>query len=446
MMGKLTATFLKEIILLARDRSGILVLFLMPAVLVVVVSLVQENVLKTAGETGIRVLFIDHDRQSTGQVIEELLSGSGAVEIVKDVDGHEIDEETARTLLAKGDFQFCIIIPKGVTDGVKKRVEQQITEALNAGNEAQNEPVPLPSLAVYFDPLVQGAFRASVVNVLHRVVLSMEMEMKARALSNMIPVRMNLILQEIMGPNLINVPVGIFPRMDSKWGSERLLDVKIEPASRGGVEELPTSVQQNVPAWALFGMFFIVVPLGGSLIREKQDGTMLRLLTLPVPHVTLLSGKVIAYVLVCTMQFSIILLVGRFVLPIWGMPVLEMGSSPAAIVLVVVSAALAAAGYGVMLGTIFRTYEQASMFGPVSVVIAAAVGGVMVPVYVMPEFMQKISNYSPLAWGLNALIDIFVRQGGIRSVLPEILYLLSFFAGAMLIAWGVFIRRGRTGG
>lgn len=445
-MRKLTATVMKELVLLARDRSGLLVLFLMPTVLVIVVSLVQENVLKTTGETSIRILFVDQDRQSIGQVIEELLSGSGAVEIVKNLDGQKIDEESAKTLLAKGDFQFCIIIPKGVTDAVKKRVEQQTMAALNAEDEDQKEPVPLPSLVVYFDPLVQGAFRASVVNALHRVILSMEMEMKARALSKMISVRMNLILQEIMGPNLMNAPVGIFPRMDSKWGSERLLGVKTKRASRGWGGKLPTSVQQNVPAWALFGMFFIVVPLGGSLIREKQDGTLVRLLTLPVPYVTLLSGKVIAYVFVCTAQFSIILLAGKSVLPILGTPVLEIGSSPAAILLVIVSAALAAAGYGVMLGTIFRTYEQASMFGPVSVVIAAALGGIIVPVYVMPELMQKISSYSPLAWGLNALIDIFVRQGDTRSVLPEIFRLLSFFTGTMLIAWGVFVRRGRTGG
>ena len=445
-MGKLTATVVKELILLVRDRSGLLVLFLMPAVLVIVVSLVQENVLKTTGETSIRILFVDQDRQSTGQVIEKLLLGSGAVEIIKNLDGEKIDEETAKTLLAKGDFQFCIIVPKGVTDAVKKRVEQQTAAALDVENEDQKEPAPLPSLVVYFDPLVQGAFRASVVNVLHRVILSMEMEMKARALSKMISVQMNLILQQIMGPNLMNAPVGVIPRMDSKWGSERLLDIETRRASRGGVEKLPTSVQQNVPAWALFGMFFIVVPLGGSLIREKQDGTLARLLTLPVPYVTLLSGKVIAYVFVCTVQFSIILLVGKSVLPILGTPVLEMGSSPAAILLVVVSAALAAAGYGVMLGTISRTYEQASMFGPVSVVIAAALGGIMVPVYVMPELMQKISNYSPLAWGLHALIDIFVREGDTRSVLPEIFYLVSFFTGTMLIAWGIFIRRGRTGG
>lgn len=444
-MGKLTATVTKELVLLARDRSGLLVLFLMPAVLVIVMSLVQENVLKTTGETSIQILFIDQDRQSIGQGIEDLLPDSDAVEIVKDINGHEIDEETAKTLLAKGDFQFCIIIPKGVTDAVKKRVEQQIKEALNAEDENQKEPVPLPNLVVYFDPLVQGTFRASVVNVLHRVILSMEMEMKARALSKMIPVQMNLILKDVMGQNLVNAPIGTFPHMDSKWGSERLLDVKTKRASRAGVEKLPTSVQQNVPAWALFGMFFIVVPLGGSLIREKQDGTLVRLLTLPVPYVTLLSGKVIAYVFVCTAQFSIIMLTGKFVLPILGTPVLEMGSSPAAIVLVVVSAALAAAGYGVMLGTICQTYEQASMFGPVSVVVAAAMGGIMVPIYIMPEFMQTISNYSPLAWGLNALIDIFVHQGDTQSVLPEIFYLLSFFTGTMLIAWGAFIRRGRTG-
>ncbi len=125
------------------------------------------------------------------------------------------------------------------------------------------------------------------------------------------------------------------------------------------------------------------------------------------------------------------------------MPVLEMGTEPAAILFVVIAAALAASGYGVMLGSIAGTYEQASMFGAVSVVIAAALGGIMVPVYVMPKNMQQISNISPRAWGLNALTDIFVRQGNIKSVLKEIIYLLSFFAGTLTTGWIFFNYRER---
>jgi ABC-2 type transport system permease protein len=445
-MGKLTATVIKELVLLARDRSGLVVLFLMPAILVVVVSLVQENVIKATGETTIEILFVDRDQQSVGQKIEELLLASSAVEIVKDIDGKKIDERTAEDLLARGDYQFCVVIPEGVSDAVKKRVEQQTAAALSTKDKDQKEDVPLPSLHVYFDPLARGAFRASFINVLHRIILSMELEMKAKALSKTVPAQVNQILQEIMGSNLMNTPDEIFPQMNLKWGSERLLDVKVRHASQGEEKKLPTSVQHNVPAWALFGMFFIIVPLGGSLIKEKQEGTLVRLLTLPVPYVTLLSGKVVAYVFVCLAQFSLILLVGKFVLPIFGMPVLEMGSSPVAILFVVISSALAAAGCGVMLGTISRTSEQVTGFGPVAVVIAAALGGIMVPVYIMPEVIQKISVFSPLAWGLNALTDVFVRQGDIRDVVPEILYLLLLFVGTILIAWSVFVHRTRTGG
>jgi ABC-2 type transport system permease protein len=158
----------------------------------------------------------------------------------------------------------------------------------------------------------------------------------------------------------------------------------------------------------------------------------------------LLLGKVIAYVIICLVQFGIILAIGKHLLPLLGTPVLEMGSSPEAIVAVVLAAALAACGYGILLGTVARTYEQASMFGAVSVVIAAAVGGIMVPVYVMPEMMRRISEFSPLAWGLNALTDIFAREGTIQTVQNEILYLLIFAVGTMALAWVWFAYKGKN--
>ncbi|MDX2451199.1 ABC transporter permease, partial [Desulfosarcina sp.] len=102
---------------------------------------------------------------------------------------------------------------------------------------------------------------------------------------------------------------------------------------------------------------------------------------------------------------------------------------------VIASAILAATGYGVLLGTVVDTYEQASMFGPISIVIAAAIGGIMVPVYAMPAFMQSISVVSPLAWGLNGSLDVFVRGGGLADVLPETAALTAFFGICVFIAW-----------
>jgi len=149
-------------------------------------------------------------------------------------------------------------------------------------------------------------------------------------------------------------------------------------------------------------------------------------------------------VIICVVQFALIMAVGRFVLPIFGAPVLNVGSAPAALIVITVSAGLAASGYGILLGTIARTYEQASMFGAVSVVICAALGGIMVPVYVMPKVMQSVSVFSPLSWGLKAFQEVFVRGGTVRSVLPDTALMLLFFVTTTLIAWFYMSQRGRT--
>ena len=438
-MMPLLATMFKELLLLVRDRSGLLVLFVMPAVLVVVVSLVQENVLKSTGETAMDILFIDQDQQDIGRRIQKEMGASGAVKLVTTLDGQAMDAETSLSLVEKGRYQICIVIPPGTTEAVQQRaMDADFRRHLRAPANPGAEDAALPHLIVHFDPLIHGAFRSAVLNALKQMLLAMELEMKAGVLAETLPVQFNLVLQTLTGRPLTATGSAPLFQLDAGWGTRRLMDVV---AGRSRLEKLPTSVQQNVSAWAVFGMFFIVLPLGGVIIRERQDGTLVRLRTLPVSYLTILLGKLMAYVTVCWGQFLFIVLVGKLGLPLLGAPVLTLGSDPVALIVVVTAIALAACGYGIMLGTLARTFEQASMFGPVSVVCAAAIGGIMVPVYVMPHLMQKISLFSPLAWGLNALVEIFVREGTLRSVLPELGYLAAFFAATLLIAWAAFRRR-----
>ena len=165
---------------------------------------------------------------------------------------------------------------------------------------------------------------------------------------------------------------------------------------------------------------------------------------MPVGNGSLLLGKVFAYLAICLVQFGLMLSVGKFILPIFGTPVLELGSAPLALLVVAVSAALAACGYGILVGVLARSYDQASTFGAVSVVIAAALGGVMVPVYVMPRVMQNLSVISPLGWGLDAFLEIFVRGGTLTTILPRVAALGCFFLVCIVFAAFIF-RRWRQG-
>lgn len=434
----LVTIFANELRLLLRDRTGLLLLFLMPAVLVTVVSLVQENIMKITGDFGMRILVVNRDNGETGRTIAKRLKSSEHLQ-VHFQDGHTSSDD-ARKTLADGEYQFCLIVPQGLSEIFEERLELQIRESFgNAPSDLeQEENKSVPEITVLFDPLVQGAFRVAVANSLRQMMLAMEMEAKAQVFSEAVPEYYWRMVNDYSGGA---VPRDLFAPVGHDWGHENLVGFQFQSASRGDFTKLPTSVQQNVPAWALFGMFFIVVPLSGSLVRERQGGVIKRLLTLPVSYSLLLLGKAFAYVAVCLLQFGLISLIGKYILPLLGTQILEMGSEWDAILIVVLSASLAAAGYGIMVGTLSSSYEQASMLGAVSVVIAAALGGIMVPVYAMPVAMQDISRLSPLAWGLDALTGIFIRGEMVKDVLFETLLLLGFACATLLIGWQGFVQR-----
>ena len=440
-MHKIGATIIKELLLVLRDKAGMLVLFVMPALLVLVITLIQENLMKTMGEKSTRILLVDQDGKSLGQIVEKKLLESGMVEIIKTINGRRVDQSEAVAAVIDGDFQLCIIIPKGITESVKSKARLVVKQSLSMGDSTVKKEIQKNEVTVYFDPTVLGGFRSAILNSLKLVLVSIEIDEKMKVLSELLPEHINMSLKKEMGSLVPENLVKDIPGINLDFNSNPLLKVKENQASRDAFEKTPTSVQQNVPAWALFGVFFIVVPMAGGLIKERQDETLARLLTMPVSYITLITGKVLAYVFICLIQFALILLIGKFILPLLGSPMLQMGSDPLAVVIIAMSAILAATGYGILLGTIARTYEQASMFGPISIVIAAALGGIMVPVYAMPKLMQQISVISPLAWGLDAFLDVFVRGGNLTTVLREVFLLLSFFIITMLISWIYYFRR-----
>jgi ABC-2 type transport system permease protein len=186
-------------------------------------------------------------------------------------------------------------------------------------------------------------------------------------------------------------------------------------------------VQHNVPAWTLFAMFFICIPLAGNIIKERDDGSAFRLLTMPGSYMTVILGKMLTYVIVSVIQFALMLCVGIYILPMLGLPQLNIGENLSALFVVAFSAGLAATGFGLLVGTVATSHDQASLFGAVFVIILAAIGGIWVPTFVMPDVMKKISVISPLNWGLEAFYGIFLRNFGIKEVLPEVARLLLFF-------------------
>jgi ABC-type transport system involved in multi-copper enzyme maturation permease subunit len=197
-----------------------------------------------------------------------------------------------------------------------------------------------------------------------------------------------------------------------------------ESAASGGV--LPTPLQQTVPGWSLFAMFFIVVPLSHGLHRERTEGTLRRMLALAVPRSSIVTGKLAAYVLVGVVQFAGMLAMGLYVVPLLSDLSLELGDQPLVLIPITVACALAATSYGLLVATLARTPEQAAAVGATSVVILSVLGGVMVPHFIMPALLQKLALVSPLYWGHKAYLDVFLHGAGLPEVGLSLLVLVSF--------------------
>lgn len=395
-------------LLLSRDWGGLVVLFVMPLILVITVTLIQDSSFR-AISTQIEVAFVDNDKGEISETIIEHLSSSESFVLVP------VHEDELDGLVFKGKHQMGIIIPKNLSIDLKNKVNQNVEKAIGAfgfgyENETDNVPFSAKEIKLYFDPATHLSFKSGVRNAIDKIVTQIE----------------NQSIYNAFQEQLSDAEEDAFFEQESLIVFEEIL-----PESNR--KQKPNSVQHNVPAWTLFAMFFIVVPLSINLVKEKNQGTHVRLLVSPVSHLIFLGGKVITYLIICMLQFFVMLLIGKFLFPYLGLIALEL-TNLAQLIFVAFFSGLAAVGFGVLLGTFAKTQEQSAPFGAVSVIILAALGGVWVPVFAMPEVMQWFAKISPMNWGLDAFYDVLLRQSDWMGLLPNIILLLLFFVGTLTIS------------
>ncbi|MEO6324425.1 MAG: ABC transporter permease [Thermoanaerobaculia bacterium] len=200
---------------------------------------------------------------------------------------------------------------------------------------------------------------------------------------------------------------------------------------RAGV---PNVVQHNVPAWTLFGLFFISQQIASSLLEEKKLGTFRRLQVAPISRPELLIGKLVPFFLVNLAQVVTMFAAGALLLPLLGAPRLAIGSHPFALMAITVAASLAASGLGLLIASLAKTTEQIGGLGSMLVVTMAALGGVMVPRMAMPQSMQTVGLLTPHAWALTAYQDVLVKGAGLVAVLPAVAVLLGFATAFFAVA------------
>ncbi|CAN5852943.1 ABC transporter permease [soil metagenome] len=420
MFSKLIATVKKEALLLLRDKVGLSILFLMPMILIFVMTLIQDAAFKTINEKGIPIVFINNDHDSLGILIEQGLRNNDLCTFNDSIDGKPATIESAHKAVAEGKFLVGIVIPKGATEAIRKNVQVVGDETMNTDTIATKPTAEGDSveITILIDPVAKKSFLISVTSNLHEFISEVKTKIMFQTFSEQIT--------EVI-PGKSSTP-------KSAYTKTQIIKYRELYASKSEEKIVPNAVQHNVPAWTIFAMFFIAIPLSGSIMKEKSEGSVFRLHTMPSPYLLLVNGKIIVYVIVCLIQFLLMLSVGLVFLPMLGLPKLALGSSYMGIFVLTLATAFAATGYGVMVGTLAATEHQGAIMGSLSILLLSALGGIWVPSYVMPEVMRNISAWSPLNWSLSGFYKLFLRGAGVADILTDALKLIAFFIGTMAIS------------
>nr|WP_315140738.1 ABC transporter permease [uncultured Flavobacterium sp.] len=407
----------KEFLLLKRDMGGVVTLFLMPLVLIITVTLIQDSTFKTKEDSKIPILLVDYDKGSVSKTVFDNLNMSNVFSVVTTIDNRPITEKFAKEAVFKGKYQLAIIIPSRLSIDLQAKIDQNVQKIVNSLGFADSLAIKKVSnlvnqkeVKLYFDPAVQLSFKSGVMNAIDKMISQIETK------------SIYTTFQDQLGEG------------DTKFEQKSFITFKEIMPRANNKDITPNSVQHNVPAWTLFAIFFIVIPLSINIVKEKTQGTFVRLRTNPVSNIIVLGGKTIMYLIICLIQFYMMIAVAIFLFPHLGLPALNVEGNLLLMSVVAIFSGLSAIGFGILLGTIAKTQEQSAPFGATSVIILAAIGGVWVPVFAMPKIMQIIAESSPMNWGLETFYDVLLRNASLLDLVPELSLLFLFFIVTTTIA------------
>lgn len=415
-MHTITKLVYKDFLVIIRDRGGLAMLFLMPMALVLIMTSLQDNTFKAINESGINLIILNNDPDSLGTAIEAEIVRSNFFNVHRNINGQKPSEQSVKEAVASGRYQIGIVIPAKATQRIRERVQQNVMKIFSgdtAKTQMANDSV---NIMLYVDPATKNSLRSTLQGSIREYSARVESRIVLHELTREINSRMMMPLPDL---NMIR---------------QETVFYKEEYVARGNKTVIPNSVQHNVPAWTLFAMFFIVIPFASAMIKEREDGSLARLLTMPCTYAGIMMSKILVYLMVCFLQFVLILLMGVYLFPLLGLPALVVDGRVFSLSVMAVTAAFAAIGYGISVGTIARTHQQAAIFASISVVILAAVGGIWVPVFIMPPLLREISIASPLNWGLNGFYDILVRNARLSDVIHYGIWMLLFSLGCFIVA------------
>jgi ABC-2 type transport system permease protein len=360
-----------------RDRSGLVIAFVAPFLLAAIIGLAFGS--GDGFSFSATYAVVDDDRGALAdRFVDGVLAAPGLAEVVT---LRRVGAAEARGLVDRGEADAAFLIPAGFSASVQRGGSATIT-VLEAGAS--------PVAGQVARSLAEGyAAQLAATGLAVRTALDATGRPPTQAEAN------RLGQQAAAGQ-----PPG------------RLVDGGV------GAREI-TAASYFEPSMAIFFLFFTVSFGARSILIERRQGTLRRLLASAAPPGAVIAGKALAaFVLGVTS-----------VLVMWLATSLVFGADwgePLAVVALTVSSVLAAIGITALVVTLARTDEQADGYSSLVVFTLALLGGNFIYLAQLPDLLQRLSLLTPNGWALRGFVDLVADGGGLETVAAPVAATAAF--------------------
>ncbi|MBI3511821.1 MAG: ABC transporter permease [Bacteroidetes bacterium] len=397
---------LKDIKLFITDRRALLMTFFMP------VALISIFAMAFGGER-------EHNAKPMNLLVADLDQTKSSKDIITQIDSLKnisvtrIPLDSGTRLVKTGEESELLIFNKGFGDSLE-----------NAN--------PLP-LEMKYDPskaaetgMMQQALMSSLMRMIGKDFVMKRVMKKVEKMNGGAP------LDSSAKSNMQNMFASNFGGGDNSGGPP----INIEMSSVVEEKQSSPGLIQAVAGTAVMMLLFGLAAMGAGMLEEKENGTLKRLLYSPVKSIHILLGKTIASILLALMQLSVLFLYASYAFH------LDLGKNVPALLLMMLTTAYACAGFGMFLASIAKSRQQVQMLSSIIVLSMSAIGGSMIPTFLMPAFMQKMSLFSVNYWSIQGFYDIYWRNLAFSDTAFLLRPLMLFLIGTgMMILSQVFFKR-----
>ncbi len=386
------STLYRELLLTWRDRTGVALLVVVPALAMAIGGFALRAVFEGTGPR-VLVAVVDEDGQGLARMLLSAFEKAPVIDVVRG------DAEHAGARLTR------LTIPRGFSATYDRGDRPRLTLETDPGHEQE----------------------ASVV----RTVLA---EFSARVAASQVASR--LAAAQIIARTGDLDPVELRRDLVQAVQDPEMAGIDVEERTVTSPNQRIRSFDMQVPGLAImFLLFGMLGGVGRRILEDESTGRLQRILLAPGRPMSMLGGLLSARALVGVVQMTILIVFGHVA---FGLP---LGSSPVALILVIVVVVFAAVSFGHLIGALATSEEQLTAMGVALILSMAALGGCWWPLFLEPPWMQRLADITITRWSMEALTAVLLRGEGVREVMWALCVLGSFGIAALACGFGAYHRR-----